>query len=309
MADQNTSTGPFALVMPGINDAGGTGLWGQKLNDNFSKIDTSLSTLAGQISSIPSNPGSPGTGQQGPKGDQGPMGAQGPQGNPGVKGDPGTNGTNGATGATGPPGTFPNPYAGSVAIAGHVMSAAASSTDNPTFVFGSTTGATQGYMQFILSGASAPQLAIASSGIGGSAGSIAIQKDGSFFVSSSAAYKPGGGSWTASSDERIKNVVAEYDLGLDAITQLRPVVYRYRGNDGDEHKQAAESGQLFVGLIAQEVEDIMPDMVSMKEGEIDGQPVSDLRVLDTSELIFALVNACRTLKRELNELRAHVDSL
>ena len=110
-------------------------------------------------------------------------------------------------------------------------------------------------------------------------------------------------------DARVKDIVGDYDLGLEAVTQLRPVFYRYKGNDGDAHKEAAESGKVFVGLIAQEVEEVMPDMVSMKEGEIDGQTVGDLRVLDTSELIFTLVNAVRELKRELNELRSHVDGV
>ena len=45
-------------------------------------------------------------------------------------------------------------------------------------------------------------------------------------------------------------------------------------------------------------------MVSTYAGEIDGQPVPDIRRLDTSELVFALVNAVQTLSRKVEELEA-----
>ena len=149
------------------------------------------------------------------------------------------------------------------------------------------------------------------------------------------AWKPGGGPWQAPSDDRIKNVIGEYESGLNEVLQLRPVVYTYKGNDtptadfdllvpSEERKEMvkatehsgpapypaslhynlAKEGKQFVGFVAQELETVFPDMVSKNAGFIDGQAVSDLRGVDTSELIFALVNSVKALKAEIEALKA-----
>ena len=141
---------------------------------------------------------------------------------------------------------------------------------------------------------------------------LQIDTSGSFSYNGGTgiAYKNGGGSWAALSDARIKDVTGDYTRGLDDVLQLRPIIYRYKGNDTshpDElspHKNVAERGQSFVGLIAQEVEAIFPDMVSKGDGFIDGRAVSDLRALDTSELLYALVNSVKELKAEIEALKA-----
>jgi hypothetical protein len=140
------------------------------------------------------------------------------------------------------------------------------------------------------------------------------------------AEKPGGGPWTASSDARIKTVEGDYEGGLAEILGLRPVVYRYKGNDTPTSdldvtpegprayrgsapypasRHAKVAGQrTFVGLVAQEVEAVMPAMVTKVAGFIDGQAVNDLRQLDATELIFAVVNAIKTLAARLDALEA-----
>jgi hypothetical protein len=124
-----------------------------------------------------------------------------------------------------------------------------------------------------------------------------------------AAYKVGGGTWAATSDARVKEVDVDYEAGLDEILRLRPVVYRYKGNDSygadasSPHKEAAEAGMAFIGLVAQEAELAMPEIVSMREGYIDGEKVADLRTIDQSPLIFALINAVKELKAEIEELK------
>ena len=129
------------------------------------------------------------------------------------------------------------------------------------------------------------------------------------FNGSGTAYKAGGGSWTATSDARVKEVAHDYDAGLEEVLRLQPVVYRYKGNDSyvedasSPHKEAAEAGTPFVGLVAQEAELVMPELVSMREGYIDGEKVADLRTIDQTPLIFALINAVKELKAEIEELK------
>jgi hypothetical protein len=144
-------------------------------------------------------------------------------------------------------------------------------------------------------------------------------------------YKPGGGAWADSSDARIKTVEGDYTSGLDAVAQLRPVTYTFKGNDTPEppanvrapgsapetnpadepvtvpypnspHHAAAISGKTFHGLIAQEVEAIFPEMVTQRAAYIDGVEVTDMRDLDTGPLIFALINAVKELRARLEVL-------
>lgn len=161
--------------------------------------------------------------------------------------------------------------------------------------------------------------------------------NGSIFVFRNAgiAAKPGGGSWVDSSDARIKTVMGDYAPGLEEIVQLRPVTYTFKGNDTDgppddsqpgpppetpqepqqkpaptvpyrnsPHYNSAIAGTEYVGFVAQEIETIMPGMVTQRTGYIDGEEVSDLRDLDTNELIFALVNAVRQLAAKVEALEA-----
>jgi hypothetical protein len=151
------------------------------------------------------------------------------------------------------------------------------------------------------------------------------------FSCSSNAQKPGGGTWIDSSDQRIKNIQGDYAQGLDQILELHPVVYTYKGNDtlsadvsaprgplrageaapkvsaapypSSIHYQPALDGTEFVGFVAQELEEIMPDMVTRQAGFIDGAATEILNV-DITNLVFALVNAIKTLAARVTALEA-----
>ena len=137
------------------------------------------------------------------------------------------------------------------------------------------------------------------------------------------ALKPGGGPWTAVSDARIKTVLSEYQSGLREIRALRPVIYSYNANDvmtgtrpkpsdpviqkGDPDPRSphyALRNRKFIGLVAQDAEVAMPEIVNKVTGVIDDKAVSDLRQLDTGPLLFALVNAIRELAGRIEALEA-----
>jgi hypothetical protein len=144
-------------------------------------------------------------------------------------------------------------------------------------------------------------------------------------------FKPGGGVWADSSDERIKTVHGDYESGLDAIKALRPVRYTFKGNDTDGPPKHAKNGVVSdpqpkdtvsvpypnsfhyndavenverIGLVAQEAEVPMPELVSKAVGWIDGKAVADLRNIDTGPLIFALINAVKMLAARVEALEA-----
>lgn len=122
--------------------------------------------------------------------------------------------------------------------------------------------------------------------------SMTVGSAGNFLLNNQNAFKPGGGSWQSISDERIKTVTGEYEAGLDEVLQLRPVTYVYKSGVDRE----------FVGFVAQDLEQIMPSMVSQQKGFIDGEEVSDLRTVDTTELVFALCNSIKTLHAKIEAL-------
>jgi hypothetical protein len=136
---------------------------------------------------------------------------------------------------------------------------------------------------------------------------IVARSSGDLTVSGNA-YKPGGGPWAGTSDERIKDVLGDYTQGLAEVLQLLPVRYTFKGNYSKQatgpspHQQLAEEQREFVGLIAQQAEVPMPEMVTTEAGYIDGEPVDDLRVLDTTALLFALVNSVKELAARLEAL-------
>jgi hypothetical protein len=128
--------------------------------------------------------------------------------------------------------------------------------------------------------------------------------------------KPGGGSWSAPSDERVKTVTGEYQHGMVELRELQPVVYTYKGNDTLEipqgevpyknspNYQPAVAGREFVGLIAQDTEQALPELVRKISGYIDGALIGDLRVMDTTPLIFALLNAVKELDARVQGLES-----
>lgn len=130
------------------------------------------------------------------------------------------------------------------------------------------------------------------------------------------AFKPGGGPWSAVSDERVKTVLGSYVGGLAEIQGLEPVRYSFKGNETDAAPQSSESAPYpssphyaaaneqreFIGLVAQPTERVMPELVKKVLGFIDGVEVNDLRQIDTTPLIFALVNAVKELAARVEQL-------
>jgi hypothetical protein len=154
------------------------------------------------------------------------------------------------------------------------------------------------------------------------------------FWSDGSAVSQNGGGWLAYSDARIKTITGNYESGLDQVAALKPVRYTFKGNNTDKppdqplgvgedgkalprtgdagvapyptsgHYNAAVAGTEYIGLIAQEAEVPMPETVKQSPGYIDGAAVTDLRLLDTSPILLALVNAVKELKARVEELEA-----
>lgn len=124
------------------------------------------------------------------------------------------------------------------------------------------------------------------------------------------AAKPGGGTWAATSDARSKQDITAFKDGLNHILRLNPVQYKYNGKFG-----TPINGTKYIGLIAQEVQEIAPYMVFTKkyntatleeEESPDYKPQNhekDFLALDSSALIYMFINAFKE-QQKLIELQA-----
>ena len=95
---------------------------------------------------------------------------------------------------------------------------------------------------------------------------------------------------TNPSDLRLKDNVEDLGYGLKEILQLRPVKYNWKNDNANQGKQ--------FGFIAQEVQEVMPELVTTFDTE-DGERLG----LEKEGIYAALVQAIKELKAEIDELK------
>jgi len=120
------------------------------------------------------------------------------------------------------------------------------------------------------------------------------------FVADGQAYKPGGGNWASISDARLKEDIRPYTRGLAELRALRPVRYKYK------KEYWAASDRHFTGLIAQEVQDVVPEMVHPYKFQAIGDKLIDVLAVDPSDLTYMLINAVKELDAENQQLKARL---
>jgi len=98
---------------------------------------------------------------------------------------------------------------------------------------------------------------------------------------------------TTISDERLKDDVQTIDNALDKVSNLRGVSYTW--NNGNR------KGQKDLGLIAQEVEQVLPELVREKEMPmIDG---GTYKTIDYEKIVGVLIEAVKELRAEVETLK------
>ncbi len=111
------------------------------------------------------------------------------------------------------------------------------------------------------------------------------------------AYKPGGGSWITTSDIRSKENIKDYTKGLAEILKLHPVNFNYK-------KEFGWGNKTYTGLIAQEVEKVVPTMVHTN----NAYGFKDFKSVDPNELIYMLINAIKEQEAKIERLEKIIKS-
>lgn len=132
---------------------------------------------------------------------------------------------------------------------------------------------------------------------------------------SSQAYKPGGGSWAAISDRRLKTNISSYNDGLSAVLKIEPVWFEYNDRVQIHSK---DKGKKFVGIIAQDMQAIAPYMVEeralFQEAREDEQGKETITkegeqflTYDPSALDYMLVNSVKELNGMIEKQNELID--
>jgi hypothetical protein len=112
------------------------------------------------------------------------------------------------------------------------------------------------------------------------------------------------GTWSAISDVRLKKDIAPYERGLASVLKLNPVSFRFNG------RALPDDGVIHYGLVADEVEEIVPEVV----GETDlasgpDSPSMIVKTVDPGRLTYALINSCKELAAQNAALQARIEAL
>ena len=214
------------------------------------------------------------TGERGPAGDAGPAGPQGPKGDrgeTGLTGNAGPQGAKGDTGAAGPAGA-PGPKGdkGDPGVAGPAGPA------GPQGAKGDTGAPGQG-TELLTTANTWTQAQTFNGGINGN---LTVTGNGSF------------NDIQIRSDKRNKRNLVKLDNALDRLEALTGYLY--------EIQYSADGWQTSVGLIAQDAQKALPELVTEDADVISGE--KRLR-LNYNGIIALLVEGFKTLRHEIKELR------
>jgi hypothetical protein len=117
-------------------------------------------------------------------------------------------------------------------------------------------------------------------------------------VNGSAA-KTGGGDWSNASDRRLKKDIRPFGDGLQVLTKINPVWYKYNGLGGQPN-----NGKDYVGVIAQDIQPVAPYTISTFQ---DAETKIDYLNYDGSAITYILVNAVKEQQVIIENLKKQVE--
>jgi len=111
------------------------------------------------------------------------------------------------------------------------------------------------------------------------------------------ASKPGGGTWSVFSDERLKNINGRFNTGLKALMQLQPIRYRYKPDNALGLKSETEN----IGFGAQTLRKIIPEAVTKNS--------AGYLMVNSDPILWTMLNAIKEQQQEIAELKDQIKKL
>lgn len=109
-----------------------------------------------------------------------------------------------------------------------------------------------------------------------------------FYNGTNEGYLSTGGTWVNASDVTLKKDVKEIEYGIDEVMKLKPKWYRMIEDDLEQ-----------IGFIAQDVEEVLPELVSTSERGMKG--------LSYGQLTAVLTKAIQELSAQNQDLKSRLD--
>lgn len=115
--------------------------------------------------------------------------------------------------------------------------------------------------------------------------------------------KPGGGFWNAFSDQRLKQDVQPFTLGLEVIKKIKPVTFRYNDLSG------YDTSKSYVGIIAQDLKTAAPFMVSENPLALREGGETNYLSVDPNAFTYMTINAIQEQQKQIEWLTEQVKKL
>jgi hypothetical protein len=96
------------------------------------------------------------------------------------------------------------------------------------------------------------------------------------------------------SDRRLKTEVEPLENNLEKVLALHPVSYQWKEGD--------RKGKTEIGLIAQEVEEIIPEVVR-EQGRLEDGSTTEYKTVDYEKLVSVLIGAVQEQQEQINNLK------
>ncbi len=108
------------------------------------------------------------------------------------------------------------------------------------------------------------------------------------------------GNYTPVSDMRLKKNIQPINNMLNVIMELQPKTYQMKADNSPNN--------ISYGLIAQDVEKVLPELITVYNGD-DGDGIKDLQMLSYTELIPILIKAMQEQQAIIEDLTKRVQTL
>ncbi len=110
-------------------------------------------------------------------------------------------------------------------------------------------------------------------------------------------YRTGGDiAWQVPSDARLKDVTGPYEHGLEDLTKLDMIRFRYKENN----PVGADTSKEYIGVLAQDVQKVIPEAVKEdKDGFLS---------LNTTPIFWSMINAIKELYSKLMGHQEHLSA-
>ena len=129
-----------------------------------------------------------------------------------------------------------------------------------------------------------------------------VESNGNIAITGDTAVKNGSTAWVNPSDRRLKENITAYTKGLTELVKVAPKTFNYNGKAG------SIAGLKVVGVIADEIETVLPDTVKVMQTKMnpDDTETTNVQYFDASEITWLMVNAIKELKAEVDALKAQI---